>query len=104
MYSSSRSATTHIFSRHGLSSWLSKRMRMVSLPTRGTSLRFTASWATKRTVQRARPSGGVLHTMAITLFLAIVQYRHGAGPLFFVYSRLQGLLVTMADFTDGVRS
>jgi hypothetical protein len=38
---------------------------MVSLPTWGTSLRLTASCATKRTVQRARPSGGLLHTMAI---------------------------------------
>ena len=50
--------TTTFFSRHGFRSWLSKRMRMVSLPTRGTSLRFTASSATNRTVQRARPSGG----------------------------------------------
>jgi hypothetical protein len=38
---------------------------MVSLPTRGTSLRLTASSATRRTVQRARPSGGLLHTIAI---------------------------------------
>jgi hypothetical protein len=38
---------------------------MVSLPTRGTSRRFTASWATNRTAQRARPSGGALHTMAM---------------------------------------
>jgi hypothetical protein len=38
---------------------------MVSLPTRGTSLRLTASSATSHTVQRARPSGGLLHTIAI---------------------------------------
>jgi hypothetical protein len=38
---------------------------MVSLPTRGTSLRVTASSATSLTVQRARPSGGLLHTIAI---------------------------------------
>ena len=38
---------------------------MVSLPTRGTSRRLTASSATSRTVQRARPSGGSLHTMAM---------------------------------------
>jgi len=39
---------------------------MVSLPTRGTSFRLMASSATKRTVHRARPTGGSLHTMAIT--------------------------------------
>ena len=38
---------------------------MVSLPTRGTNFRFTASSATSRTVQRARPSGGLLQTMAM---------------------------------------
>jgi len=52
-------------SRHGLRSWLSRRIRTVSLPTRGTNLRLTASSATRRTVQRARPSGGLLHTIAI---------------------------------------
>ena len=31
---------------------------MVSRPTRGTSLRFTTSSVSRRTVQRARPSGG----------------------------------------------
>jgi ClpP class serine protease len=40
-------------------------VRMVSRPTRGTNLRLTASCATRRTVQRARPSGGLLHTIAI---------------------------------------
>jgi hypothetical protein len=38
---------------------------MVSLPTRGTSLRLTASSATRRTVQRALPFGGLQHTIAI---------------------------------------
>ena len=38
---------------------------MVSLPTRGTNLRLTASSATRRTVQRARPASGLLHTIAI---------------------------------------
>ena len=40
-------------------------MRIVSRPTPGTSFRLTASSATNRTVQRARPSGGWLQTMAI---------------------------------------
>ena len=45
--------TTTFFSRHGLRSWCWSKIRMVSLPTRGTSLRFTASSAISRTVQRA---------------------------------------------------
>lgn len=45
------SGTHHIFSRHGFKSWLSKSTRIVSRPTRRTSLRRTASWATTRTVQ-----------------------------------------------------
>jgi hypothetical protein len=36
-----------------------------SRPTHGTSLRLTASSVTGRTVQRARPSRGLLHTIAI---------------------------------------
>jgi len=55
---------TIFFSRHGFSSWLSSRTRMVSRPTRGTSLRFTTSSVSRRTVQRARPSGGGPHTKA----------------------------------------
>jgi len=38
---------------------------MASLPTRGTSLRLTASSATNRTVQRERPSGGLAQTIAM---------------------------------------
>lgn len=38
---------------------------MVSLPTRGTNRRLTASSATKRTVHRAKPPGGLLQTMAM---------------------------------------
>src|SRR5436305_14597246 len=41
------------FSRHGLRSWLSNKMRTVSRPTWGTNFRLTASSATRRTVQRA---------------------------------------------------
>jgi hypothetical protein len=38
---------------------------MLALPTRGTSLRWTASSATSRTVHRVRPGGGSLHTRAM---------------------------------------
>src|SRR6266852_4745291 len=76
------------FSRHGLRSWLSKRMRMVSLPTRGTSLRFTASSATSRTVQRARPSGGLLQTMAISRCFWLSPSTSAAPGRCFSYSAL----------------
>src|SRR5487761_1079118 len=55
---------TTFFSRHGFKSWLCNKIRIVSRPTSGTSFRLTASSATSRTVQRARPSGGLLQTMA----------------------------------------
>jgi hypothetical protein len=42
-------------------------MRIVSRPTGGANFRFTASSAMRRTLHRARPSGGGLHTMAIIL-------------------------------------
>ena len=58
---------------------------MVSLPTRGTSFRLTASSATSRTVQRARPSGGSLQTMAmIRCFWLVVEHLGRAGPLLLV--------------------
>ena len=38
---------------------------MVSRPTRGTTFRVTACSATRRTVQRAVPGGGALHTIAM---------------------------------------
>jgi hypothetical protein len=56
---------------------------MVSLPTRGTNLRLTASSAIRRTVQRARPSGGLLHAIA-TLLLAIVEHFGRTRPLLFI--------------------
>src|SRR5450759_583671 len=56
---------TTFFPRHGLKSWWSKKIRMDSRPMSGTSLRFTASSATSRTVHRAHPSGGSLQTIAM---------------------------------------
>jgi hypothetical protein len=44
-------------------------MRIVSRPTRGTSFRFTASPAMSRTLHRACPLGGELHTMAMMRWL-----------------------------------
>jgi hypothetical protein len=40
-------------------------MRIVSRPTRRANFRFTASWAMSRTLHRALPSGGGLHTKAM---------------------------------------
>src|SRR5450759_188696 len=56
---------TTFFPRHGLKSWWSNKIRMDSRPMSGTSLRFTASSATSRTVHRAHPSGGSLQTIAM---------------------------------------
>src|SRR5712691_9019170 len=56
---------TTFFSRHGFRSWLSSKTRIVSRPTRGTSLRFTTSSVSRRTVQRERPSGGGPHASAM---------------------------------------
>ena len=58
---------------------------MVSLPTRGTSRRFTASSATSRTVQRARPSGGIAANHGDdALPLVVLQQRRRSGPLLFI--------------------
>src|ERR1700733_5687587 len=57
---------TTFFSRHGFKSWLLNNTRIVSRPTRGTSFRLTASSAIKRSVQRACPAGGSLHSIAMT--------------------------------------
>ena len=59
---------------------------MVSLPTRGTNLRLTASSATRRTVQRARPSGGLLHTIAIKRCFWLSSSTSAAPGLCFSYS------------------
>ena len=75
---------------------------MVSLPTRGTSLRFTASSTTSRTVQRARPSGGSLQTMAMMrCFWAIVQHFRRSRPLLFVEGTFEAaLLVAMTNLAN----
>ena len=77
---------------------------MVSLPTRGTSLRLTASSATRRTVQRARPSGGTTaYHGNQTLFLAIVEHFRCSGSLFLIQRPIQtALLITAADVADGL--
>lgn len=62
---------------------------MDSPPTVGTSLRFTASSATNRTVQRARPLGRVAaHHGDDPLFLARVQHLCRTGPLLLIESTL----------------
>jgi hypothetical protein len=90
------------FSRHGLRSWSRSRIRTVSLPTSGTSRRLNASWATSRTVHRARPSGGLLqHHGDDPLLLAVFQNRRSAGPLLVVERGFEATrLVTMADLPD----
>src|SRR5262249_44396698 len=76
---------------------------MVSLPTRGTNLRLTASSATRRTVQRARPSGGLLHTIAIKRCFWLSSSTPAAPGLCLSYSaRSQpALLVTTANIAYG---
>ncbi len=51
-----------------------ERIRMVSLPTRGTNLRLTASSATRRTVQRAHVGRTTAYHCNQTLFLALVEH------------------------------
>src|SRR5947207_3658902 len=77
---------------------------MVSLPTCGISFRFTASSATNRTVQRARPSGGSAHTMAmIRCFWLWSNTSVAPGRCFSLESTLQsGLLVAVAESTNGL--
>jgi len=86
LHAGSSRRTTTFFSRHGLRSWWSSRTRTVSLPTRGTSRRFTASSATSRTVHRARPSGGSLQTMAMMRCLWLSSSNAAAPGRSFSYS------------------
>src|SRR6185295_19706366 len=73
------------FSRHGLRSWWRSSIRMVSLPTFGTSRRLTASSTTSRTVQRARPSGGSLQNHRDdALLLPVIQHFGCSRPLLLV--------------------
>lgn len=75
---------------------------MVSLPTRGTSLRLTASSATSRTVQRARPSGGLLHTIAIKRCFCLSSSTSAAPGRCLSYSApiQTALLITVADVSN----
>ena len=74
---------------------------MVSLPTRGMSRRLTASSATRRTVQRAQPSGGSLHTMANNpLFLILIERSGGAGPLLLKQCGFQAAALVTARNDD----
>jgi hypothetical protein len=77
---------------------------MVSRPTRGTSLRLTASSATRRTVQRARPSGGLLHTIAIKRCFWLSSRTSGcSGSLFLIQRPIQTALpIPSADIADGL--
>ena len=75
---------------------------MVSLPTRGTSRRLTASSTTSRTLQRARPSRGITTNHCDnTLLLAIVEHFGRSGPFLLVEGAFQAaLLITVADFAN----
>src|SRR5258708_13979365 len=69
------------FSRHGLRSWLSKRMRMVSLPTRGTNLRFYGFFGH----QSNRPASAAFRRATAdhgnqTLFLALLPLFRSSPP------------------------
>ena len=80
-------------------------MRMVSLPTRGTNLRFTASSATSRTVQRAPLRWVAADHGNQPPFLAVVQHLRRAGPLPLVERPFQAaFLIPMADVADGLGS
>src|ERR1039457_455915 len=106
MYSSLSSAEHHIFSRHGLRSWSRSRIRIVSLPTRGTSRRFTASCCH----QPHSPAGATFGRIAAhhgddPLLLAVLQNGRGAGPRLVVKRGFEAtVLVTMADLPNGLRS
>ena len=79
---------------------------MVSRPTRGTSRRLTASSATSRTVQRAWPSGGSLHTIAMMrCFWLVSNTSASAGALFLIQRTIQSSpLVAMAEASNRLRS
>ena len=78
---------------------------MVSLPTRGTSLRLTASSATSRTVHRAWPSGGSLQTMAMIRCFWLVSNTSLAPGRCFSYSAPSSpdLLIAMAEASNRLR-
>src|ERR1019366_5264497 len=68
-------------------------MRMVSRPTCGANLRFTASWAMSRTLHRALPSGGLTHQGDDPLALARIQHPPLAGTRFLIQRLLPSLLL-----------
>ena len=81
---------------------------MVSLPTRGTSRLLTASLATSRTVQRAKPSGGSLQTMvlawcpgvfALNPSLDVNQYAHTRWKVSEGFCK--GVIRSIAQTPDG---
>ena len=77
---------------------------MVSLPTRGTNRRLTASCGH----QSHGPAGAAFWRIAAhhgdnPLLLAVFEHVGGAGPLLFVKRRFQtALLVAMADLANGL--
>ena len=79
---------------------------MVSLPTRGTSLRFDGFFRH----QPNGPTGAAFRRAAADhgnqlLFLGNVQQGYGSGPLFFVKCPFQAAsLVPMAEFSNGLWS
>jgi hypothetical protein len=79
---------------------------MVSLPTRGASLRLTASSATSRTVHRVRPVGGSLHTMAMMRCFWLSSSKLAApGPLLLIERPFQSpFLVAVTDFPNRLGS
>jgi hypothetical protein len=93
-----------------LKSWWSSRIRIVSLPTCGTSFRFTASSLRHQFSfhrffghQANRPTGAACWRIATDhrddpLFLVSVQHLGCAGPLFLVKRAIEaGLLIAMAE-------
>ena len=77
---------------------------MVSLPTRGTSRRFTASSATNRTLHRGATFGRVAADHGDdALPLAVLQQRGRTGPLLLIEGPFESpLLVAMADLPNGL--
>ena len=77
-------------------------MRMVSRPTRGSSRRWTASWATSRTVQRARPLGGSLADHGDdALALLVRKQACRTGPLLVVARTFEpALLIAPGEMTN----
>jgi len=96
---------TTFFSRHGFRSWLCCKTRIVSRLALGTSLRLTASSTIRRTVQRARPSGGFQQTMA-TIRCFWESSRTGLRPrtLSIVERGFQAITVVAVGYlADGLR-